>query len=50
MPRRGCVVSRTLVQTEREGIKAYGHEWITRGFLGPDRYSPWRYGRLSCTV
>ena len=29
MPRRGCVVSRTLVQTEREGIKAYGHERIT---------------------
>ena len=29
MPRRGCVVSRTLVQPAREGIKAYGHERIT---------------------
>jgi hypothetical protein len=31
MLRRGCVVSRTLVQAEREGIKAYCHEWITKG-------------------
>jgi hypothetical protein len=31
MHRRGCVVSRTLVQPAREGIKAYGHERISRG-------------------
>jgi uncharacterized protein len=31
MHRRGCVVSRLLMRTGRESIKAYGHERITRG-------------------
>ncbi len=35
MHRRSYVVSRRLVQAERESIKAYGHERITKGVSSP---------------
>ena len=33
--RRGSVVSRLLVRTGGESLKAYGHEWITEMVSSP---------------
>ncbi|QCH15553.1 hypothetical protein CB0101_12040 [Synechococcus sp. CB0101] len=33
--RRGCGVSRLLVRTRRESLKAYGQEWITEMASSP---------------